>query len=269
MRRDRGSGAARAASRRHGRNASARDAHSSVSRLNCGDQTHPMFDRRSGRRARGVRGQSREALAVTKRARLGRSREKKRARSVFHVFSWNETRSRVRFGFWRRTRVSERHRLALDAGTHPSVLPVLPGRGGRWLTRHARLQHHRRALHEPLRANLRRPVAHGARSVRVYLPRSKNSRETTWARCWNVRLAARGSPDPRRRRDRTRARAHTPERDHFEVGEGSGKGVGRRAARNALRAACLTHTLCLDAKSCGRSARAKTNGSRLFTLSTK
>ena len=99
MRRDGGSGAACAASLRHGRNASARDAHSSVSRLNCGDQTHPMFDRRSGRRARGVRGQSREALAVTKRARLGRSREKKRARSVFHVFSWNETRSRVRFGF--------------------------------------------------------------------------------------------------------------------------------------------------------------------------
>ena len=56
-----------------------------------------MFDRRSGRRARDVRGQSREALAATRRARLGRSREKKRA--VSHVFSWNETRSRVRFGF--------------------------------------------------------------------------------------------------------------------------------------------------------------------------
>ena len=194
-----------------------------------------MFDRRSGRRARDVRGQSREALAATRRARLGRSREKKRA--VSHVFSWNETRSRVRFGFWRRTRVSERHRLALDAGTHPSVLPVLPGRGGRWLTRHARLQHHRRALHEPLRANLRRPVAHGARSVRVYLPRSKNSRETTWARKWNVRLAASGSPDPRGRRDRTRAAAHTAERDRFEVGVGSGKEVVRRAARSALRVA--------------------------------
>ena len=186
MRRDGGSGAACAASLRHGRNASARDAHSSVSRLNCGDQTHPMFDRRSGRRARGVRGQSREALAVTKRARLGRSREKKRALGFSRFFVERNALSR---SFWLfgvfGERVSERHRLALDAGTHPSVLPVLPGRGGRWLTRHARLQHHRRALHEPLRANLRRAVAHGARSVRVYLLlaiRSKNSRETTWAR---------------------------------------------------------------------------------------
>ena len=224
-----------------------------------------MFDRRSGRRARDVRGQSREALAATRRARLGRSREKKRARgfSRFFVFSWNETRSRVRFGFWRRTRVSERHRLALDAGTHPSVLPVLPGRGGRWLTRHARLQHHRRALHEPLRANLRRPVAHGARSVRVYLPRSKNSRETTWARKWNVRLAASGSPDPRGRRDRTRARAHTAERDRLRGRSGLGeKGRSSRGSEcPARRSSVMLQTHAWTRRSARDPLARKWNGS--------
>ena len=177
MRRDGGSGAACAASRRHGRNASARDAHSSVSRLNCGDQKHPMFDRRD------VRSVSQERLSRRggdeTRAARSFAREEARALGFSRFFVERNARS---FWLFTKTRVSERHRLALDAGTHPSVLPVLPGRGGRWLTRHARLQHHRRALHEPLRANLRRAVAHGARSVRVYLPRSKNSRETTWAR---------------------------------------------------------------------------------------
>ena len=145
-------------------------------RLNCGDQKHPMFDRRD------VRSVSQERLSRRggDETRAARSfSEKKRSARFFTFFVERNARS---FWLFTKTRVSERHRLALDAGTHPSVLPVLPGRGGRWLTRHARLQHHRRALHEPLRANLRRAVAHGARSVRVYLPRSKNSRETTWAR---------------------------------------------------------------------------------------
>jgi hypothetical protein len=218
-----------------------------------------------GRRARDVRGQSREALAATRRARLGRSREKKRARARFLAFFRGTILYALSRSFWllRRTRVSERHRLALDAGTHPSVLPVLPGRGGRWLTRHARLQHHRRALHEPLRANLRRPVAHGARSVRVYLPRSKNSRETTWARKWNVRLAASGSPDPRGRRDRTRARAHTAERDRLRGRSGLGeKGRSSRGSEcPARRSSVMLQTHAWTRRSARDPLARKWNGS--------
>ena len=137
-------------------------------------------------RARRARSVKRGSRGDETRAARSFAREEARALGFSRFFVERNALSR---SFWLfgvfGERVSERHRLALDAGTHPSVLPVLPGRGGRWLTRHARLQHHRRALHEPLRANLRRAVAHGARSVRVYLLlaiRSKNSRETTWAR---------------------------------------------------------------------------------------
>ncbi len=224
-----------------------------------------MFDRRSGRRARDVRGQStvsQERLSRRRDARGSVVRARRSARARFfswNVFSWNETRSRVFvLAFWR-TRVSERHRLALDAGTHPSVLPVRLTR----LTRHARLQHHRRALHEPLRANLRRAVAHGARSVRVYLPRSKNSRETTWARCWNVRLAASGSPDPRGRRDRTRARAHTAERDRLRGRSGLGeKGRSSRGSEcPARRSSVMLQTHAWTRRSARDPLARKWNGS--------
>ena len=180
------------------------------------------------RSARCSIGQSREALAARRRrnARGSVVRARRSARSVFHVFRERNARS-----FWlTKTRVSERHRLALDAGTHPSVLPVLPGAavGGRLGTRAPAAPQTRTS--RTTRANAAPRGRHGARSVRVYLPRSKNSRETAWARlllfgelaATPVRRGVVAPLRPARAPRRTRARAHTAERDRLR---------GRRRAR--------------------------------------
>jgi len=221
-----------------------------------------MFDRRSGRRARDVRGQStvsQERLSRRRDARGSVVRARRSARARFfswNVFSWNETRSRVFvLAFWR-TRVSERHRLALDAGTHPSVLPFRLTR----LTRHARLQHHRRALHEPLRANLRRAVAHGARSVRVSLSAALKKFPGNHVGEIVERSARRERiPRPARapRPDaRTCAHRRTRSPSRSEWARGKRSFVARLGVPRASLVVDASNTR-LDAALCSRSARAK------------
>lgn len=196
-----------------------------------------MFDRRSGRRARDVRGQSREALAATRRARLGRSREKKRARAVFFVerfFVERNALSSVRFGFLENAGVR-----TASARARRGDAPI--GSSG------------------PADSadSARAPAAPQTRTSRT-TPRESASRGRPWRSvrpsesiCRAQKIPGKprgrdvgtfGSPraDPPTREGAATGRAHVrtpPNAIAFEVGVGSGKKVVRRAARSAPRVA--------------------------------
>ena len=202
---------------------------------NCGDQTHPMFDRRARARSVSQERLSRRGGDETRAAPVVRARRSARAR-FFTFFSWNETLAFVSFwSFWKtRVRTASARARRGDAPIGSSG-PSRPRRSVADSARAPAAPQTRTSRTTPRESAARSPMALGpsesiCRAQKIPgKPRGRDSGTFGLPRA-----------DPPTREGAATGRAHVrtpPNAIAFEVGVGSGKKVARRAARNAPRVA--------------------------------